>query len=120
MLLFFKADVPILQLFFIVVRNSAKIRHKNIISLLLGKVCRTHAAFAGTKDRYVFVFNHSLSQLQCYYCQYGQHDAEDPKTGYDLGFMKALFLIMVMYRRHQEYPAALAISFFGELEPRHL
>src|ERR1700753_487417 len=75
MLVFLKPDIPILQLFFIVIGNGAKIRNKNIIALPLSKVCRTHPAFAGTENNkqppnplkgefligYVFVLVHFIS-----------------------------------------------------------
>jgi hypothetical protein len=44
-----QTDVPVFQLLFVVIGNRPKIRHKNIIPLLLGQVCRPNAAFAGTK-----------------------------------------------------------------------
>ena len=61
-----------------------------------------------------------LSQLQRYHRYYRQEDADDPETGYDLGFMKAFLLVMVVQRRHQEDPAALAKSFPGVFKPAYL
>jgi hypothetical protein len=50
MLFLFKADVPFDQLHFVVVGYRPKVRHKNIIALLLRKESRAHAALARTQN----------------------------------------------------------------------
>src|SRR4051794_33971369 len=49
MLFFLEADIPVFQLFFVLICNGPKIRHKHIIPLLLRQVCRPNTTFAGTK-----------------------------------------------------------------------
>jgi hypothetical protein len=49
MLIFLEADIPILQLFFILIGYRPEIRNKNLIALLLSKVCSTRTAFACTE-----------------------------------------------------------------------
>src|ERR1700743_669638 len=108
--------------------NSPKIRNKNLIPLLLGKVCRTHTAFCGTKHNnepspprpppgggcfcVLFFFFYilssfvpplggeglPLSQLQCYNGQNRQHYTDNPEPGYNFCFMKTFFLVMMMQR----------------------
>lgn len=61
-----------------------------------------------------------LSNFQCYDRKDCQKNPYDPKSGYDLTFVKTLYLIMMVKGRHPENAPSLAKFFFGVLKPANL
>jgi hypothetical protein len=55
------------------------------------------------------LFHEELPEFECGYGDYCQQDADDPKAGYDFGFVDALLLVMVVEGRHQEDSAPFSV-----------
>ena len=58
----------------------------------------------------------SLSELQRYNAHDRQHDAYDPESGCDLGFVIAQFLIMMVEGGHPEDAPPLSVFLSGVFE----
>src|SRR5690606_10964070 len=98
------------------------ITHKNVPSLLFSQQCCTYAAFCSAEhnESFLYFVVHSLSQFQSHDAYDHQNDLYKPEPGYNLTFMIAQLLIMMMQWRHEKYSSSFSVFFLRAFEVGYL